>query len=211
MKSLLLSFGILTSTALAAESAPEGAVHLRKFSDPDWLVREAASADLIALGRPAIPLLAAEYRRSADAEVRTRITSAAHEIFWRNVAGFLGVSMMAVGQFDEEARGVYIRDVLPDTSAAKAGIRAGDIIVEFAGVDLSTAQIPEFSRLVLGRGVGVPTKVIVIRDRRRVALEVALGALPDREVEKKLDSLDDAELELFVGWWHSLLKQNVVR
>ncbi len=122
---------------------------------------------------------------------------------------FLGVSMeevtaenMAKYKLAGE-KGVIVQSVEKDSPAEKAGIRAGDVILEFVGQPvLSMAQM---SRMVQEMPVGRTVDLVVSRDGKKVNLsaklakseargiEALVGAMPRMERER---DLRDRELEL---------------
>ena len=64
-------------------------------------------------------------------------------------------------------RGVLVGGVLPDSPAAEAGLKAGDVLVNYDGVDVD-ARIPEdmpgFNRLLLSTPVGKQVTMTALRD-----------------------------------------------
>ncbi len=73
--------------------------------------------------------------------------------------------------------GALVAEVMPESPAAEAGVRVGDIIVKFAGkeVTVSAALPPIVGRTRIGQDV----PVIVMRDGEQVMLTVRIGELPD--------------------------------
>jgi len=87
--------------------------------------------------------------------------------------------------------GVVVEDVTKDTAAAKAGLKAGDVIVQFDGeVVRSTRQ---FTRLVSESAPGRVVKIGVMREGKRTDVEATLtkaegplaGVVVDREGIKR--------------------------
>jgi S1-C subfamily serine protease len=73
---------------------------------------------------------------------------------------------------DAGAGGVKVGGVRPDSPAEKAGVRAGDVIVRFAGVSVRT--LDDFTFVLRGRRPGDRVEVVVVRDGREHALEAVL-------------------------------------
>ena len=73
------------------------------------------------------------------------------------------------------ARGALIAWVEPASSAAAAGVRAGDVIVEFLGAPIETAA-ELVARVALAQP-GSRARVALIRDGRTCAFDVAVQAL----------------------------------
>jgi S1-C subfamily serine protease len=63
-----------------------------------------------------------------------------------------------------------IVSVEPDSPAARAGLRDGDLIVGFDGVPVR--GIDDLHRLLTEDKVGILTELDVIRDSRKMAFEV---------------------------------------
>jgi serine protease Do len=74
-------------------------------------------------------------------------------------------------------RGALVAKVLADSPALSAGIKVGDIIVEFNGQNvLNSSNLPP---IVGSSKVGVKLPVVVIRQGKEKTLYVKLGELPD--------------------------------
>jgi len=71
---------------------------------------------------------------------------------------------------DRDAGGILIEDVDDDSPAAKAGIRAGDAIVEFDGERVRSAR--HFARLVQETANGRSVKATLVRDGSRQTVDV---------------------------------------
>ena len=103
--------------------------------------------------------------------------------------GWLGVSIQPLtpelaksfGLKDE--KGVLISDVVQDSPAERAGIAAGDIVVEFDKKKVDSPQ--DLQKAVAGTvpGKGVPVKVW--RDKSEKTLEIKIGETPDDTVALK--------------------------
>ena len=75
-------------------------------------------------------------------------------------------------QFGMKAKqGVLVAGVSPDSSAAKAGFKAGDVIVEFAGKAVASPQ--ELQGLVEESPIGKEQTVVVLREGKRLELKVS--------------------------------------
>lgn len=77
---------------------------------------------------------------------------------------------------DTQQGGAMVNNVVPDYPAQKAGLRPGDVIVQFDGQAVESAG--EFQEMVQQSSIGEPIPVIVVRDRKRVELEVQLVERP---------------------------------
>jgi serine protease Do len=100
--------------------------------------------------------------------------------------GWLGVSIQPLtpelaksfGLKDE--KGVLISDVVQDSPAERAGIAAGDIVLEFGGKKVDTPQDLQKAVAATVPGKGVPLKVW--RDNGQKTLEIKIGETPDETV-----------------------------
>jgi serine protease Do len=97
--------------------------------------------------------------------------------------GWLGVVIQEVNRDLAESfgldkpHGALVAQVVADSPAEKAGVKAGDIIVEFNGFTLDLASdLPP----IVGRvSPGSEAKMVVIREKREKSLKVKVGKLPD--------------------------------
>ncbi len=103
----------------------------------------------------------------------------------RVVRGWVGIVIqdlsdeLALG-FGVPARsGVLVADVMRDSPAEVAGLRAGDIIVEFSGHAIR--EVPELQRRVAANPPGQPVPLTVLRDKREARLTVKIGEMPGEE------------------------------
>jgi len=99
--------------------------------------------------------------------------------------------------------GVFVQDVREGSAAARAGLREGDIVVEFDGERVRSAR--HFSRLVLETPAGRTVKATIVRNGSRQTLDVTpedgdrvTAALPDvrQEMERALRALPDFDFDL---------------
>jgi serine protease Do len=72
--------------------------------------------------------------------------------------------------------GVVVTEVRPDAPAAHAGIRPGDVIVEYAGQAVSKPW--QLQGLVEEAKIGSTMKIVVLRDGKRMSLDVQPAAQP---------------------------------
>jgi membrane-associated protease RseP (regulator of RpoE activity) len=70
-------------------------------------------------------------------------------------------------------RGVRLQAVRPGSPAEAAGLRAGDVIVEFAGAPV--ANLEEFAALLFGARAGERVEIVVEREGRRLSTSAVLG------------------------------------
>jgi len=70
----------------------------------------------------------------------------------------------------QDVEGVKLSGVKSGGPADKAGLRGGDIIVEFAGQKIT--NIYDYTYALDAARIGEPLEVVVIRDSKRVTLTV---------------------------------------
>jgi serine protease Do len=105
----------------------------------------------------------------------------------RVVRGWLGIVIqdltpdLAAGFGLPDTGGVLISDVMKDSPAEAAGMRAGDVIVEFTGAPIK--EVIDLQRRVAAVEPGRPTGLTVIRDRRPTPLTVRIGEQPNEEMQ----------------------------
>ena len=100
--------------------------------------------------------------------------------------GWLGVQIQPVTQAVadslalDQASGVLVADVLPDSPAAAAGVRSGDVIVRAAGQPMQ--EYRDLTRLIAGTRAGTKVNLEVIRDGKSRNIDVTVGKMPDDNV-----------------------------
>lgn len=101
------------------------------------------------------------------------------------VRGFLGVTIQDItpdlaDSFKlKDTKGVLVPDVTPDSAAAKAGLKAGDIITAFDGQPVEKAS--EFQRRVAMKKPGSEVEITVLRDGKKQTLTAKLEERPSDE------------------------------
>jgi serine protease Do len=99
--------------------------------------------------------------------------------------GYLGVSLQPVEEGIAEAlnipkdRGEIVRTVQPNEPAARAGIQQGDVILRVNGQEVNPDQTVSY--LIANTPVGSRVPVELIRDGRRVTVQVTVGQRPTEE------------------------------
>ncbi len=97
--------------------------------------------------------------------------------------GWLGVVIQGINeelaeQFElEDKSGALVSKVEPSGPADEAGIRRGDVIVQFNGKPVEEMQ--RLPRLVAETPVGTEAEVVIVRDGKRKTLDVEIGRFPD--------------------------------
>jgi serine protease Do len=110
----------------------------------------------------------------------------------RVTRGWLGVQIQAVTpelakSFElEDARGALVSQVLPDTPAAKGGIKRGDVIVEFNGQPIEEWR--DLPLAVAHTRVDEKASVTFYRDGKRKTMKIQIGELNDPNQLASIDS-----------------------
>jgi hypothetical protein len=102
--------------------------------------------------------------------------------------GWLGVSLQDLNsrlrdamEIDADVRGALVSRVVPGSPADEAGIRDGDVVVEFDGD--SIRDVDDLVQAVRSREAGEKVLVVVHRDDRERGLTVVLGSREDMDLE----------------------------
>jgi serine protease Do len=85
-------------------------------------------------------------------------------------AGYLGILLSPP---EQAGAGIMVRDVAPDSPAAKAGVKTGDHIVKLG--DEETRDVEKFLRDVASKKPGEKITLVVLRDGKEQSLTVTLG------------------------------------
>jgi Do/DeqQ family serine protease len=109
----------------------------------------------------------------------------------RVVRGWLGLVIqditddLAASFGVRERDGVLVADVMKGGPAETAGLRPGDVVVEFAGA--TVREVPELQRQAAAAVPGQAVKLVVVRDGRRLPLEIIVGEMPTEEPVAAID------------------------
>jgi len=80
----------------------------------------------------------------------------------------------------EKARGALVANVSKDGPADRAGVKVGDVIVEFDGKEIRESN--DLPIIVARTSVDKKARLKVLRDKKEVILTVAVGELKDEQV-----------------------------
>jgi S1-C subfamily serine protease len=97
----------------------------------------------------------------------TAIPAAAH------ARSYIGVKY----KLQENSRGFLILEVLPDSPAAKAGLKADDVILKIDGTE--PTSLKEFREIFGLHKVGDTVTLEIQRDNKEKKVKVTLGELKD--------------------------------
>lgn len=122
---------------------------------------------------------------------------------------YLGVDVTEIGAERARAlklaeeRGVELTRVAEDSPAAKAGLKAGDVVLEFSGQRVEGTE--QFVRLVRETPVGRVVKLLISRGGSSQTVEAAIGTRPgtkwsrpdvEREIERARMEMDRIRIEI---------------
>ena len=103
--------------------------------------------------------------------------------------GWLGVVLqpltpeLAASFGAEGKKGVLVSEIMPDSPAAKAGLKSGDIVLEVGGKKVDSPG--DVARAVGLAAPGRTTKLTLWRDKAQKTVDVVLGEAPgDRQVSR---------------------------
>ncbi len=109
--------------------------------------------------------------------------------YGKTVRGWLGVRIQTVTSDLAESLGLenpygaLVATIIPDSPAEKAGIKPGDIILEFN--DKEVSEMRKLPRLVAEAEVNKKSKLVVWRNEKKIILEVLIAELKEDQVANK--------------------------
>ena len=115
--------------------------------------------------------------------------------FGETKRGWLGVRIQDVTKEIAEveklgkARGALVASVAENSPSDKAGIKAGDIILEFNGTEIKTLK--ELPKIVAQTEVGKVVEVKIWRNKKQINKKIKLGRLETSEDFKKVEKKEE--------------------
>ena len=100
--------------------------------------------------------------------------------------GWLGVAIQSItpsiakglGLNPEQSTGALVASVVPDSPAAKAGLKSGDVVTAAGGHEIKTVH--DLPRLVAATSVGSKLSLTILRDRKEQTIDVTIGEMPKK-------------------------------
>jgi serine protease Do len=108
--------------------------------------------------------------------------------------GWLGVAIQnispsiakSLGLDPNHPEGALVASVLPDSPAAKAGLKSGDVVTAAGGHDI--LDVHDLPRLVAETPVGSKLSLTVLRDGKTETLVADIGEMPAKEASAKANA-----------------------
>jgi len=116
------------------------------------------------------------------------------------VRGYLGVTIqdiddkIAKGLRMQRPEGVLVGTVMEGSPASKAGLKTGDVILEFAGKKVNSTA--ELRNVVASKAPGSTAPVIIIRDGAKRTIDVKLQTQPENQPVAQQEQQSPAANEL---------------
>ncbi|MBP7935369.1 MAG: hypothetical protein KA354_12050 [Phycisphaerae bacterium] len=156
-----------TSSAPAVSASVLSSL-IDRLDHPSYAVRDRTTVQLARLDASVLDALVAKYRQIHGHEKKLRLRHVIEQMYLTRLqAGeeaFLGIRLMAVSGVVDPATGrsgdcVYVNEALKGQPAEKAGVRDGDLIVEFDGKPVAWFLAGGAPAQVAGVGGGLPAVV----------------------------------------------------
>lgn len=96
----------------------------------------------------------------------------------------------------EEETGILVSQVEENSPAHKAGIKDGDIILEFDGKKVE--NVSKFRILVAQTKIGKNVKILILREGKKITLETKIGELKDNIAQKEEEKIESEWLGIVV-------------
>ena len=109
------------------------------------------------------------------------------EEYGRTIRGWLGVRIqtvtedLALSLGLDRPYGALVASVIPDSPAEKAGIKAGDVILDFNGSEVS--EMRKLPRLVAETKVNSKSNVTIWRNEKKKNLNIVIAEMKEEETE----------------------------
>jgi len=202
--------GTVTSGIISARNRSIGLSRYEDYIQTDASINQGNSGGpLFDMNGDVIGINTAILGRSGNVGIGFSIPSNSAKIvidqlikFGETKRGWLGVRIQDVTKEIAEVekldkpRGALVASVAESSPSEKAGIKAGDIILEFDGEKI--IEMKELPMIVAKTEVGKKVKVIIWRDKKEIIKTVTLGRLEtsdDFKVSKKKEDPKETEIK----------------
>lgn len=122
------------------------------------------------------------------------------------IRGWLGVMIqdvtpeLAQAFGIEKNEGALISEVYADTPAQAAGLKNGDVVIQYNGQDVKNSS--QLKNTVASTAPGTEVKLVIVREKKKIELKVKVGERPEKigEAQKQTPSEEGApQGESFFG------------
>jgi serine protease Do len=127
------------------------------------------------------------------AQARRNLPAGPDVLMLQGPGSSIGISvrdLMPEEAAKDKVQGAYVDDVRDGTPAARAGIKRGDIVVEFDGEKIRSAR--QLTRVVRETPPGRTVTAAVVRDGKRQTLQVS----PDSQSAQGIENLPEIRREV---------------
>ncbi len=203
--------GTVTSGIISARNRSIGLSRYEDYIQTDASINSGNSGGpLFDLNGDVIGINTAILGRSGNVGIGFSIPSNSAKIvidqlieFGETKRGWLGVRIQDVTKEIaeveklDEPRGALVASVAPNSPSEKAGVKSGDIILEFNGEKIQ--QMKELPIIVARTKVGKKVKVKIWRNKKEIIKTITLGRLETSEdfkiTEKKEETIKETLIE----------------
>ncbi|MDC0549149.1 DegQ family serine endoprotease [Alphaproteobacteria bacterium] len=115
--------------------------------------------------------------------------------YGRTKRGWLGVLIQEISKEIADSlgmksvKGALVSSATEGGPAQKAGVKTGDVILKFNGIDIDTMK--ELPKVVAGTPVGKSVPLVILRNGKTITLNVVLGELELAEKENLITKSSD--------------------
>ena len=197
-----------------AASAAEVEALIGQLSSRAWRDRERAAARLVALGPAVYDRLIAAYKRTRQFETRLRIKRIVADIFvavrYPARTGFLGITQRPLtwespGSPGKKRTAIKVSSVLRGSASARAGLQAGDLIIQFNGKNIPSDPTGRaFSKMVGDVEPNGRVEMKVVRGAQEGTVTAVLGTRPMQHQDPTLRA--DIR-KAWNAWWKQYLDE----
>ena len=197
-----------------AASAAEVEALIGQLSSRAWRDRERAATRLAALGPAVYDRLIAAYKRTRQFETRLRIKRIVADIFvaarYPAKTGFLGITQSSLmwappGSTEKKRTAIKVSSVLRGSAAERAGLQAGDLIIQFNGKNIPNDPTGRaFSKMVGDLEPNGRVEMKVVRGAQQGTVTVVLGTRP---MQHQPGTLRADVRKAWNAWWKQYLDE----
>jgi S1-C subfamily serine protease len=125
-------------------------------------------------------------REGKEASVEVEIEDPSERFY--SYRGYLGVYLQDLNdqlmEYFNVEKGVLVKEVVEDSPAEKAGIKAGDVIIRFDGEEVEDSE--GLTEEVRDHDPEDEVEVVVVRDKKQKTIKVTLGKTKEKQLLRSL-------------------------